>query len=61
MTDFAFPSLGVSSLGEGSKGCFLLIASPLPTAQLDFITHLCVWQVVEMKVLIRLYFNFCCR
>lgn len=53
MTDFAFPSLGVSSLREGSKGCFLLIASPLPRAQLDFITHLCVWQVVEMKVLVR--------
>lgn len=51
MTDF---SLTVS-LREGSKGCFLLIALPLPRAELDFIIHFYLWQVVE--VFIYFYFN----
>lgn len=43
-------SLTVSSLREGSKGCFLLIALPLRRAELDFI-HFYLWQFVEMRSL----------
>lgn len=43
-------SLPVSSLREGSKGCFLLIALPLGRAELDFI-HFYLWHFVEMKSL----------